>query len=276
MNKVDIEKIEIELLLDTIYKRYGYDFRCYARATLKRRIKNFLIKNKNQKISELAAEILYDEDVFQSLAYEFSITVTEMFRDPFVFKAIRQKVIPYLKTFPLIRIWHAGCATGEEVYSLAIILKEEGLYDRVIIYATDFNDFALDKAKKAIYSNKNIKLFTSNYQKSGGRQSFSEYYHSKYENIILSNELKNNITFANHNLVTDKSINEMHLIVCRNVLIYFNKELQNRIFHLFDDSLVNHGLLFLGTAETLKYADIEKSYSCFANKEKIYQKKIRK
>ncbi|MCP4724812.1 MAG: protein-glutamate O-methyltransferase CheR [bacterium] len=276
MKKNEIEKIEIEILLDSIYKRYGYDFRDYAKASLKRRINSYLIRSGYNCVSDLIPALLHNDEVFRELAYNFSITVTEMFRDPFVYKAIREIVIPYLKTFPLIRVWHAGCATGEEVYSLAILLKEEGLYDRSIIYATDFNDTALNIAKKAIYPVKNIKLFTSNYQKSGGLRSFSEYYYSKYDNIVLKKELKKNITFANHNLVTDKSINEMHLIMCRNVLIYFNKELQKVVFELFYESLSEFGLLCLGTAESVQYSDRESDFVKIADTEKIYQKKSKR
>jgi chemotaxis protein methyltransferase CheR len=195
-----------------------------------------------------------------------------MFRDPELFKALRERVIPYLKTFPHVRIWHAGCSTGEEVYSTAIILKEEGLYDRSTIYATDFNDGALDTARKGIYKLESGKEFSKNYQKSGGRKSLSSYYHANYDAMIFDKELRKNVTFSNHNLVLDGSFGEMHLIICRNVLIYFDKTLQNRILNLFDESLCDNGFFVLGSKETINFSDIEKHFSVIDKKWKIYQK----
>ena len=274
----NIENIEISLLLEAIYQRYGYDFRNYARASIKRRILSFLathpglMEPQDEKISRLIPLILYDQNLFQELLQCFSVTVTEMFRDPELFKALREQVIPYLKTFPHVRIWHAGCSTGEEVYSIAIILKEEGLYDKATIYATDFNDEALDKAKKGIYKLETGKEFSKNYQKSGGSKSLSSYYHANYDAMIFDKGLKKNITFSNHNLVLDGSFGEMHLIICRNVLIYFDKTLQDRIFKLFDKSLCDHGFLVLGSKETLNFSSMEKNFSCIDKKWKIYQK----
>jgi len=274
----NIENIEINLLLEAIFQRYGYDFRNYAKASIKRRILAFLamqpelFQSEDVNISQLIPEILYNEDLFQELLQYFSITVTDMFRDPEVFKILREKVIPYLKTFPHVRIWHAGCSSGEEVYSMAIILKEEGLYDKTTIYATDFNDEALDNAKKGIYKLENGKVFSKNYQKSGGKKSLSSYYHAQYDAIIINKDLRRNITFSNHNLVLDGSFGEMHLILCRNVLIYFDKTLQNRIFNLFDESLCDNGFLALGSKETLSFSNVEKNFNAFDKKWKIYQK----
>jgi chemotaxis protein methyltransferase CheR len=276
--KRNIENIEVELLLEAIYKYYGYDFRDYAKASIKRRIISFLsskasfLRAETGKISQLIPLILYDENLFQQLLLCFSVTVTEIFRDPELFKSLRERVVPYLKTFPHIKVWHAGCSTGEEVYSMAIILKEEGIYDKSTIYATDFNDEALMTAKKGIYKLDTGKNFIKNYQKSGGKSSFADYYHAKYDAIIIDNSLKKNITFANHNLVLDGSFGEMHLILCRNVLIYFNKTLQNRIFNLFNESLCDHGFLALGSKESLRFTEAENKFSVFDEKWKIYQK----
>jgi len=274
-----IENIEIDLLLDAIFQRYGYDFRDYAKASIKRRILSFLamntglINSKRGNISQLIPLILYDEKLFQQLLNYFSVTVTEIFRDPEMFKVLRTKVIPYLKTFPHVKIWHAGCSSGEEVYSMAILLKEEGLYDRTTIYATDFNDEALEDAKRGIYKLDTGKSFTKNYQKSGGKNSFADYYYAKYDAMIIDKSLRKNVTFSNHNLALDGSFGEMHLIICRNVLIYFNKTLQNRIFNLFNESLCDNGFIALGSKESIRFADVEKNFSVFDEKWKIYQKK---
>jgi len=269
----DIENLEITLLLDAMYQRYGYDFRDYARASVERRARQFMIKTGYKSISEMIPALLHDELFFQTLVREFSITVTEMFRDPSVYRVLKEKVFPVLKTYPFIKIWHAGCATGEEVYSLAILLKENGLYDRATIFATDFNDEALEKAKQGIYNLENVKQCTQNYQKAGGSESFSQYYHAKYDSIVIDKSLQKKITFANHNLVTDHSFGEMHLILCRNVLIYFNKTLQNRALNLFDDSLVPGGFLCLGNKESLLFWEKGKKYKSIEDSSKIFQKK---
>ena len=273
MRKAEIENLEIELLLDAIFKRYGYDFRRYSRASLKRRVNHFLSKTGFEKVAEIIPRLIYDKSFFDSLLYTISITVTEMFRDPFVYKTIREKVIPFLKTYPFIKIWHAGCATGEEAYSIAILLEEEGLYDRSQIYATDFNDFALKKAKEGIYPVENIKEFTANYQASGGKEAFSKYYHSKYDFVIMNQGLNKNITFANHNLASDTVFGEIHLIMCRNVLIYFGKSLQDRALKLFYESLAFKGFLCLGTKESIRFTGVQGNFKAIDEKGKIYQKK---
>jgi chemotaxis protein methyltransferase CheR len=273
MEKTEVEEIEIDLLLEALFRRYGYDFRRYAKASITRRIRHLLEKSGHRRISEMIPELLYDKSFLEKIVYDFSITVTEMFRDPGFYRAIREKVVPYLKTYPFIKIWHAGCATGEEVYSIAIVLKEEGLYDRATIFATDFNDAALTKGKEGIYSLENIKQYTLNYQDAGGTCSFSKYYHAQYDSVIMDQSLKKNITFANHNLVTDSTFSEMHLILCRNVLIYFNKTLQDRVLRLFHDSLIYGGFLCLGTKESFQFSDVPGDYERIDNKQKIYQKK---
>ncbi len=271
----DTQNIEIELLLEAIYRKYGYDFRDYSRAHVKRRILHRLVDSGLKSVSEIQGQILYDKKCFEKLIKDLSINVTEMFRDPNFYKTVRQEVIPVLKTYPYIKIWHAGCSTGEEVYSFAIMLKEEGLYNRTQIYATDFNRSVIEIAKKGIYSIENIKNYTVNYQKSGGKSSFSDYYIAKYDSVILDQSLKQNIVFAEHNLVTDSVFAEVNMIVCRNVLIYFNRELQNKVLRLFDESLVKGGFLGLGSKETIMFSEINSHYDVVSEKEKIYKKKIK-
>jgi chemotaxis protein methyltransferase CheR len=268
---VDVKQIEVNLLLEAIYQRYGYDFRQYSRASIQRRLLNYLAKTEFLTISDLIPEILHDEAAFTSLVGNLSVTVTEMFRDPWFYLALREKVVPFLKTFPFINIWHAGCATGEEVYSLAILLKEEGLYDRAQIYATDFNDTVLEKAQARIYHLERVREYSLNYQKAGGHGSLADYYQASYQSVILDAALQENITFANHNLATDGVFSEMHLILCRNVLIYFDRVLQNRVLTIFRDSLCYNGFLGLGSKETLHFSSVKEDFVRFAAKEKIYQ-----
>ncbi|MBI2269412.1 MAG: protein-glutamate O-methyltransferase CheR [Bacteroidetes bacterium] len=269
----NISEIELPLLLEAIYQKYGYDFRQYSEAHIKRRIMNRLALTPLVSISELQNKVLHDELFASRLLQDLSITVTEMFRDPDFYKSLREKVIPILKTYPFIKIWHAGCATGEEAYSMAIILKEENLYDRTTIYATDFNQHALNQAKEGVFSNEKIKEYTINYQRAGGKESFADYYTSKYDMVIMDQSLKKNIVWANQNLVTDSVFAEVHLILCRNVLIYFNKDLQNRVQKLFFDSLVNGGILCLGIKESLRFCDFEAQYIEVDKKQKIFKKK---
>jgi chemotaxis protein methyltransferase CheR len=271
--KSKIENIEIDLLLEAIFQCYGYDFRHYSRASIERRVRQFQDKSGCGTISGMIPRLLHDESFFGTFVREFSITVTDMFRDPFVYLSIRKDVVPILKTYPFVKIWHAGCATGEEAYSLAIVLKEEGLYDRATLFATDFNDAALDAAKKGIYALDNAKKFTANYQAAGGTSSFSEYYHARYQAMAISKSLKENITFASHNLVTDSVFGEMHLIMCRNVLIYFEKSLQDRVLNLFSDSLVHGGILCLGTKESLRFSNVKNRFQTIDEDARIYRKK---
>ena len=274
MDKQVIEKIEIDLLLAALYQRYGYDFQQYARATIRRRVRHFLSKTTYRRISDMIPSILYDEVFAQNMIHDFSITVTEMFRDPRFYQVLREKVVPYLKTYPFIRVWHAGCASGEEVYSLAILLYEEDLYERATIFATDFNNEALQRAKEGIYSLKDMHEYARNYNKAGGTASFTDYYHAQYELARMRNDLKRHLTFANHNLVTDTVFSEMHLILCRNVLIYFDKRLQSRVLTLLDDSLTYGGFLCLGMKETIQFSDIENKFKVFDEKTKVYQKYV--
>ncbi len=275
-NKNQTINIEIDLILEALYKKYGYDFRNYSKAHVKRRLLNRLGTSNLKSISEMQHKVLHEPDFFEILLRDLSINVTEMFRDPGFYLALRNEVIPILKTYPFFKVWHAGCSTGEEVYSFAVVLKEEGLYDRAQIYATDFNHDVLDIAKKGIYPIDRIKEYTANYQAAGGKQSFSDYYMANYDSVIYDQSLKKNLVFAEHNLVTDNVFAEVNLIICRNVLIYFNKELQNRVVSLFNDSLVNGGFMGLGSKETLQFTDQANNYDIINKDEKVYKKKVLK
>lgn len=274
MTADDIEKIELELFLDSLYRRYGYDFRHYARASVRRRARHILSKSGYKRLSDLIPVLLHDEQFAANIIYDFSITVTEMFRDPDFYRAVRHVVAPYLKTYPFIKIWTAGCATGEEVYSLAILLQEEGLYNRVKLYATDFNDIALRKAADGIYPLKDVQQYTSNYQKAGGTRSFADYYHAEYDSAIMDQSLKSNINFTHHNLVTEGAFSEMHVIFCRNVLIYFDRSLQNWALNTFANSLTRGGFLCLGSKETLEFSSVYNQFRVVDAEHRIYQKKI--
>jgi len=269
----DISELEISLLLDAIYQKYGYDFRQYSKAHINRRIRNRMALSGLEDVSQIQSKVLKDETFAYELLQDLSITVTEMFRDKDFYKSLRENVIPILKTYPFIKIWHAGCATGEEAYSMAIILQEEGLYDRTTIYATDFNQHALNKAKEGIFSNKLMKEYTANYQLSGGKESFSSYYTSNYGSIIMNQSLKRNIVWANHNLVTDSVFAEAHLILCRNVLIYFDNTLQNKVQKLFYESLINGGILCLGSKEGLRFTDFFEKYIELDKNQRIFKKR---
>ena len=269
----DIPELEISLLLEAVYLKYGYDFRQYSKAHIKRRIMNRMVISGFENISQIQSKVLNDSTFASHLLQDLSITVTEMFRDPGFYRSLRENVVPILKTYPFIKIWHAGCATGEEAYSMAIVLKEEGLYDRTTIYATDFNQQALNRAKEGIFSNKTMKEYTTNYQLSGGKESFADYYTSDYNNVIMNQSLKKNILWANHNLVTDSVFAEVHLILCRNVLIYFDRNLQNTVQNLFYASLINGGILCLGSKETLSSTDVFEEYTEVDKKQRIFKKK---
>jgi chemotaxis protein methyltransferase CheR len=271
----DLIDIEIKGLLEAIYERYGYDFRDYSKAHIKRRVLNRLRQSDIDSISILQHEVLRNRDLASLLIKDLSITVTEMFRDPEFYKTFRDEVVPILKTWSYIKIWHAGCSTGEEVYSIAILLKEESLYDRAQIYATDFNQHSLKKAQEGIFSIENMKKYARNYQSSGAKGEFADYYRAKYDSAIMDPLLKKNIVWANHNLVTDGDFAETHVIICRNVLIYFNKKLQNRVHKLFRSSLVKGGILCLGGKESLRFTEYQQQYEPLNKKQKIYKKKYR-
>lgn len=272
MKEEDLEKIEINLFLEALYQRYGYDFRNYAQASVRRRVRHLLFHSEYKCISDLTKRLLYDDAFARQVILEFSIAVTEMFRDPSFYASVRKNIIPYLNTYPFLKIWHAGCATGEEVYSLAILLQEENLYDRSTIFATDFNEIVLDKAREGIYPLKDIRQYTANYQKAGGTQTFSHYFHAQYDSAIMDRSLKRQVTFASHNLATDGVFGEMNLIFCRNVLIYFNRSLQDRVLKLFSDSLERGGFLCLGNKESLEFSSVASQFKAIDGPERIYQK----
>ncbi|HEY9871856.1 MAG TPA: protein-glutamate O-methyltransferase CheR [Candidatus Obscuribacterales bacterium] len=268
----ELESIEIQLLLDSIFRYYGFDFRNYALASLKRRIWNTIRSEKLTTVSGLQEKVLHDPAYLERFLLNMSVNVTAMFRDPSFFLAFRMKVVPLLRTYPFIRIWCAGCSTGEEVYSLAILLQEENLYHRCRIYATDMNEVVLRKAKAGILALELMQEYTQNYLQSGGNRCFSEYYTAAYDNAIFRSSLKENIVFAQHNLATDGSFNEFNVILCRNVLIYFNQSLQERVHNLLYDSLCVFGILGLGHQETMKVTPHERDYQELDNEEKIYRK----
>ena len=271
MQKKDSLEFEINHLLEAILYQYGYDFRHYARASLERRVLNRLHLADLQHVTELTSKILHDPEYFDLFLKDMSITVTEMFRDPSVFKAIRKSVCSRLRTYSRVNIWHAGCATGEEVYSMAIMLQEEGLLSRTQIYATDFNNHSLTIAKEGIYPAEKMQLFTENYQSAGGQASFADYYQAKYQFAKFKDSLKKHITFANHNLIKDQVFAQMHLVMCRNVLIYFDQQLQNQVLGLFQESLVHRGYLVLGDKETLEFSAVVKSFEPVDNNARIYR-----
>lgn len=268
----DLEQVEIDLLLEGVYRRYGYDFRDYALSSLRRRLRERVRAEGLTTISGLKERVLHDSHCLERLVQHLSVNVSAMFRDPGLYRALREKVIPVLRTYPFLRIWHAGCAGGEEVYSMAILLQEEGLYERSRLYATDMNVAVLRQARDGIYPLKLMKQYTSNYIMAGGTESFSKYYTAQYESALFRPELRKNIIFAEHNLVTDGPFNEFHLIVCRNVLIYFNQELQSRVHALLFESLVRFGFLCLGSKETLRHLPHAPAYREVDAEEKIYRK----
>jgi chemotaxis protein methyltransferase CheR len=268
----DLERLEIELLLEGVYRHYGFDFRSYAYASIRRRLWKRVQGEGLATISQLQARILHDPDAMERLLLDLSVNVTAMFRDPTFYKEFREQVVPLLRTYPFLRIWHAGCSTGEEVFSMAILLEEEGLYDRARLYATDINDVVLQRARQGIFPLDRMQEYTENYLRAGGKRSFSEYYTAKYDGALFTPTLTRNIVFSQHNLVTDRSFSEFHVIFCRNVLIYFDKTLQNRVHSLFYDSLVMLGILALGSKESLKFSQYEPCYEKVSQNQKLYRK----
>lgn len=266
------EDEEVKQLLESIRVTYGYDFTEYAAASVKRRIRHFMITGKFPSVKTLANTLLKEDKVFEQFIQELTVNVTEMFRDPSFFKSLQENVIRRLATYPFIKIWIAGASTGEEVYSIAIFLKEEGLLDRSVIYATDINQKALQTAKEGIYHLKNMKTYTSNYIKAGGRHSFSNYYKAQYDGALMDRSLKKNIVFSFHNLAGDRSFNEFQLISCRNVMIYFNRQLQGKTVDLFYESLCPLGFLALGSKESLLFAGNRTKFEEIDRKEKIFMK----
>ncbi len=264
---------DILQLLEAIHDHYGYDFRDYSPAHIRRRILQRLRLFHLDSVAELERLVLHDRSAMSQLLRDLSINVTEMFRDPDFYLALRRLVVPLLKTWSFVRIWHAGCSTGEEVYSMAILLKEEGLYDRVQIYATDFNPYALECAREGIFPADSMQRYARNYQRAGATASFADYFHASYESAIMDPALKKNILWANHNLVTDSDFAEIHLVICRNVMIYFNRSLQQRVHGLFHRCLANGGILCLGSKESLVGSSYQRAYEELDRQQKIYKKR---
>lgn len=269
----DLEELELDLLLDGVFRRYGFDFRDYARPSLRRRIWNQIRAEGLTTISGLQDQVLHDARAMERLLLMLSVNVTAMFRDPSFFRAVREAVVPLLRSYPYVRIWHAGCATGEEVYSMAILLEEEGLYERCRIYATDMNEAVVRRAQAGIYPIDVMQEYTANYLRSGARGQFSDYYTARYDHVIFKHALRRNLVLSHHNLVTDGSFNEFHLIVCRNVLIYFNERLQARVHGLFFASLARFGLLALGRKESLVGTPHQHDYEAVDASERIYRRR---
>ncbi|MEP6897344.1 MAG: CheR family methyltransferase [Rhodanobacter sp.] len=269
---LELEQLELELFVQALRRRHGHDFSEYAPASLIRRVRQLASDHRCASISELTARLLHEADFEMKVVRGLSVPVSEMFRDPVVFRALRDRVLPMLASYPQINIWQAGCAHGQEVYSLAILLEEAGLYERSHIFATDFSPDALERAKDGIYPARDAQLWSRNYLHAGGTRTLANYYSARYDFIKLHERLRRNITFANHNLVVDKVFCEAHLVMCRNVLIYFSNPLQNRTLALFRDSLVRGGYLCLGIRETLDFAPAAADFSAVDAKLRLYRR----
>ncbi|WP_426009991.1 CheR family methyltransferase [Caulobacter sp. DWR2-3-1b2] len=267
-----VEGIEIPLLLEALYQRYHYDFRHYARASIKRRLIQARVQLNFSSISAMQDSLLHDPSTLPRLLDYLTVQVSEMFRDPSYFRALREKVLPYLRTYPSLKVWIAGCSTGEELYSLAILFREEGLDQRTLFYATDINPGALRAAEAGVYPLDRIRKFTENHQKSGAKTSLSDYYTADYGRAVFDKTLRSRVVFSDHSLVTDAVFAEMHLISCRNVLIYFDRALQDRAIGLFRDSLARKGFLGLGSKESLRLSEHAAAFSDFDRDEKIYER----
>jgi chemotaxis protein methyltransferase CheR len=274
MNISEIKNFEVEQVINTIKYIYGYDFSEYSKASFRRRINDIRTKKGLDNISDLIPLLIHDKEFFNSILHNLTITTTEMFRDPGFFKHIIEKVIPALKTYPFIKIWHAGCSTGEEVYSMAILLKKYDLLKKTQIYATDINKLALKKAKEGIFDVKLLKEYKKNYCCIFDDNDFLDYFTIKYSAGKILPELQKRITFSFHNLSTDAVFNEVQLLLCRNVMIYFNKKLQEKALLTFNDSLCRSGFLCLGDKESLQFSNINENFKIISGKFKIYKKKI--
>jgi chemotaxis protein methyltransferase CheR len=270
-----IEDIEIELLLDAVYRYYHYDFRHYARASIKRRLLQARKQWGYASVSDIQSAVLRDETILPRLLNFLTVQVSEMFRDPPYFRALREKVVPHLRTYPSLKVWVAGCSNGEELYSLSILFAEEGLSDRTMFYATDINPAALRAAQSGIYPLDRVRLFTENHRLSGGHGSLSEHYTADYDRAVFDRTLRERTVFSDHSLVTDAAFGEMHLISCRNVLIYFDRDLQDRVVGLFGESLARGGFLGIGSKESLRFSAHADMFSEFVREEKIYRRNAR-
>jgi len=270
--KADISESELDDVLVAINNTYGYDFSDYSKASVQRRVTRFMDIAAYERAYDLKLDLINNKAVFEHFLQRITVNVTEMFRDPGFYTVIREEVLPVLATYPIIKIWHAGCSTGEEVFSMAILLHEAGLLKRSRIYGTDINPHNIEKAKKGIMPFELMKDYKENYLQSGGKNDFTTYYTSMYNNAIIRKDLRENILFSQHNLVTDQAFNEFQLICCRNVMIYFNRKLQNRVIHLFNDSLSTFGYLALGIKESLLFTDLQNRFEVVSKEEKIFRR----
>ena len=268
----NLEEFEVALLLEAIERRWGHDFRDYAQASIKRRIRHTMMEHRIAQISDLIPRVLHDPEFFQGMLRNFSIPVTEMFRDPSFWLALKKEVLPMLASHAYFKVWHAACASGEEVYSMAILLEEAGLLQRATIYATDFNDEALQKGRDGVYPIANVQTASRSYRLAGGAHSLNRYYLAQGEVVQMNKPLRNAITWANHNLTIDQVFGEMNLIVCRNALIYFTQPLQNRALELFTESLAHGGFLCIGNKESLEFSSVSARYQALVRRERIYRR----
>jgi chemotaxis protein methyltransferase CheR len=268
-----IPDIELELLIEAIYQKYHYDFRQYAVASLKRRLGTAMIQLGCQTLSQLQDKVLHEPGAFSAVLNFLTVPVSELFRDARYFRSLRESVVPLLRTYPSLRIWVAGCSTGEEAYSFAILLREEGLLERTLIYATDINPYTLQKAQAGVYEIERIASFTENHRLSGGKVSLSDYYTAAYGKVVLDRSLKQSIVFSDHSLATDSVFAEVQLVSCRNVLIYFNRELQDRALGLFREALCRKGFLGLGAKESVRFSAHSDAFVPFVREDRIFQKK---
>jgi chemotaxis protein methyltransferase CheR len=266
--------IELKMLVEAVYLKYNYDFRDYTGASQKRRILVAMRDMECDTVSALQAKVMHEPDGFAQLLQYLTIPVTEMFRDPEYWLALREHVLPFLKTYPSLKLWVAGCSTGEEVYSMAIMLHEEGLLERSIIYATDINPESLEAARRGVFNLERMRLYTENYQKAGGKRAFSDYYTAAYDGALFDRALIENVTFADHSLATDSVFSETHFVSCRNVLIYFNRKLQDRVLGLFHESLCYRGFLGLGSKESIDFSSYAERFDVLARRERIYRKGV--
>ena len=267
------DDIEFRLLLEAIFQRYHYDFRGYSVASLRRRLTQARNRYHLKTFSEVQDRVLNDPDFFPQLLSYLTVQVSELFRDPALFRAVREGVVPYLRTYPTLKVWIAGCAAGEELYSMAILFREEEIASRTIFYCTDINPEALRRAEAGVYEISRIAQFTENHQKAGGKSSLSNYYSAAYGGAVFDKTLRNNVVFSDHSLVTDSVFAEVHLITCRNVLIYFDRALQDRAMGLFKDSLTRRGFLGLGSKESLRFSRYTDSFVDFDKENRIYRKR---
>ncbi len=272
MRSVIVTDEEITLLLNDLHEIHGYDFSNYSHASLKRRIERLISIDRHPSFAEFRYDVKYKPDYLVRVVEEITVNVTEMFRDPGFYLMLRTKVLPVLATYPFIRIWHAGCSTGEEVYSMAILLYEAQLLHKSLLYATDLNPRVLEQAKKGIFKLSVMKEYSENYIEAGGKKDFSEYYTATYDFVKLNSEFSSRVIFSTHNLVSDRSFNEFQLILCRNVLIYFDKDLQAKVLTLFDESLEQLGFLALGSKENIRFSAIGGRYKQLDEREKIWRK----